>query len=151
VPATANPSITIVKTATPTKVSTIGDVISYSFLVTNTGNVTLSKVTVTDIQIAPAGPLTSGPTCPQPTLASGASETCTGTYTVTQADVNNGKVNDTAVASGTPPGSTTPVTSPPAPASVSVSSVALTNQPTSSVAPAATVSPIVNSTIPVTG
>jgi uncharacterized repeat protein (TIGR01451 family) len=151
VPATANPSIAVVKTANPTAVSKVGEVINLSFVVTNTGNVTLSKVTVIDTQTAPAGPLTSGPTCPQSTLAPGASETCTGTYTVTQADVNNGKVNDTAVASGTPPGSTTPVISPPAPASVNVNSVAFTSQPIANVAPAATVSPIINSTVPVTG
>jgi uncharacterized repeat protein (TIGR01451 family) len=147
VPATANPSITIVKTATPANVSRVGDVISYSFLVTNTGNVTLSNIRVTDTQAAPAGPPTSGPTCPQPALAPGTSETCTGTYTVTQADVNNGKVNDTAVASGLPPGSTTPVTSPPAPASVGVTPAAAQTGPV----PVATMSPITNSTIPVTG
>ncbi len=32
-------------------------------------------------------------TCPQPTLAPRASETCAGTYTVAQADLDNGSVN----------------------------------------------------------
>jgi large repetitive protein len=40
--------------------------------------------------------------CPSPPLAPGASETCTGTYTVTQADVDAGSVTDTATAQATP-------------------------------------------------
>ncbi|NIQ20711.1 MAG: hypothetical protein GTN95_11190, partial [Gammaproteobacteria bacterium] len=40
--ATQTPSLAIVKTATPTTYSAVGDVISYSYLVTNTGNVTIS-------------------------------------------------------------------------------------------------------------
>jgi uncharacterized repeat protein (TIGR01451 family) len=141
VPAAQDPALTVVKTASPATVSHAGDLVSLTFGVTNTGNVTLSHVTVTDTQTAPAGPLSSGPSCPQSTLVPGASETCTGAYLVTQADVNNGKINDTAVASGLPPGSTTPVSSPPATATVGV----LTS------APPAAVSPINNSTVPVTG
>ena len=155
VPIPAKPSITVVKTANPATVGKVGDVITYSFLVTNTGNVTLTTVAVTDTQTAPAGPLTSGPTCPQSTLAGGASQTCTGTYTVTAADVANGKVNDTATASGAAPGSTKRIMSPPATAVVSVTPPAATpatNPATSAtVAPAATPSPVTNSTVPVTG
>jgi uncharacterized repeat protein (TIGR01451 family) len=116
---TQSPALTVVKTASPASVSAVGDVITYSFLVTNTGNVTLTGIVVTDAQTAPAGALTTGPTCPSATLAPAASETCTATYTVTQADLDNGSVNDTATASGTPP-TGPPVTSPPSTAIVTV-------------------------------
>ncbi|MDP9904650.1 beta strand repeat-containing protein [Arthrobacter bambusae] len=125
VTASQSPSITIVKAASPASFSNVGNTISYSFLVTNTGNVTLNGVGVNDTQVAPAGALTTGPSCPSSTLAPGASETCTATYTVAQADLDNGSVNDTATASGT---STvgTKVTSLPSSASVpAVQSVGL--------------------------
>ncbi len=46
------------------------------------------------------------------TLAPQASTTCTGTYTVTQADIDAGSITNTATASGTPP-TGPPVTSAP--------------------------------------
>ena len=49
VTAVQSPALTIVKTATPITYSTVGAVISYSYLVTNSGNVTLSgPFTVSD-------------------------------------------------------------------------------------------------------
>ena len=98
------PAITIVKSSTTKLVSTVGQVVPYNFLVTNTGNVALTKVTVHDTQIAPALALTSGPTCPAAaSLAPRASVTCTATYTISQADLENGSVKDSATATGTPP------------------------------------------------
>ncbi|MGE0167527.1 DUF7507 domain-containing protein, partial [Nocardioides sp.] len=73
-----------------------GDTIGYDFLVTNTGAVTLTSVGVTDAKTGPV-------TCPVTTLAPGASTTCTATYTITQADVNSGSVDNSATAQGTPP------------------------------------------------
>ncbi len=114
----------MVKSSTTPSYSAVGNVISYHFLVTNTGNVSLTNVTVTDVPAAPAGALTTGPSCPATPatspLAPGASETCTGTYTITQADLDNGSVTDSATATGTPPPGTpgsNPV-SPPSTASV---------------------------------
>ena len=42
------PALTIVKTADPLTYSAVGDVISYSFLVTNTGNVTIDNLAIDD-------------------------------------------------------------------------------------------------------
>ncbi|MBK9726081.1 MAG: DUF11 domain-containing protein [Actinomycetales bacterium] len=44
------------KTADPTTVTAAGDTVDYSFVVTNTGNVTVTGITVTDTFTAPAGP-----------------------------------------------------------------------------------------------
>ncbi len=109
---TASPSLTINKSATPTTVNAVGQIVTYQFLVTNTGNVTLTNITVADTQTAPAGPLTTTPACLRATGATGPSldpaqmVTCTATYTVTQADLNNGSVADSAVATGTSPAGT---------------------------------------------
>ena len=75
-----------------------GTPVTYSYKVTNTGNVTLNPVTVTD----PMAGL-SAISCPSTTLAPRASETCTATYTTTQADVDAGSITNTGTATGTPP------------------------------------------------
>ena len=62
-----------------------GDVIYYSVLVTNTGNQTLTDVTVVDPLL---GALSCTPAQPA-TLASAAPMTCTGSYTVPQSDIDN--------------------------------------------------------------
>jgi hypothetical protein len=71
-----------------------GDVIAYNYDVTNTGTTTLDGIAIAD-------PAVPGASCPSSTLAAGAAETCTGSYTVTAADVTAGKVTDTATATGT--------------------------------------------------
>ncbi len=104
VTATQTAAVSVVKSASPATVNAVGDVVTYTFVVTNTGNVSVINPTVTDTQTAPALALTSGPTCPTGSLAPGASANCTATYTVTQADLDNGSVTDTATASATSPG-----------------------------------------------
>ena len=75
--------------------SSVGDVISYTFDVTNTGNVTLiGTVVISDS-------LTTNESCPtlgDGDLDVGESVTCTASYVVTQADIDNGSVVNTATA-----------------------------------------------------
>lgn len=94
VTATQAPALSLTKSASPTVVGAVGDVVTFSFLVTNTGNVTLGTVGITDSML----PST---TCPTPTLAPADTETCTGSYTVTQADLDSGSIVNTATAHGT--------------------------------------------------
>src|SRR5690606_7775857 len=80
--------------------------------VENTGDVTLTGITINDALLdAPA-------TCPMITLAPSATTTCTGSHTVTVADIAVGYVHNSATATGTPPAVPsgpvpTPVTSTP--------------------------------------
>jgi uncharacterized repeat protein (TIGR01451 family) len=94
------PSLNLVKTANPITFGPAGDRITYTTVTTNTGDVTLTNVTVRD-------PLIPGATCtpsvPVASLAVGASIRCTGTYTVSEADAAAGVVNNTARAVGTSP------------------------------------------------
>ncbi|WP_218825131.1 beta strand repeat-containing protein, partial [Streptosporangium subroseum] len=117
---TSAPSLTLLKTASPSTVTAAGRTVTYSYLVVNTGNATLTGVAVVDTAFSGSG--TPGVvTCPVTTLAPQATTTCTGTYVVTQADVDAGSVVNTAVASGTPPAGPA-VTSAPSTATVTITS-----------------------------
>ncbi|SDJ09592.1 conserved repeat domain-containing protein [Frankineae bacterium MT45] len=102
VTAAPTPALTVSKSANPTSVTAAGDRVTYSFLVTNTGNVTLTALSVADTFTAPAGP-PPAVTCPPTALAPGLTATCTSTYPVTQADIDNGRIDNSAIASGTDP------------------------------------------------
>jgi hypothetical protein len=90
----AQPSLSLAKTPNPTTYDSAGDVINYSYVVTNNGNVALSSISVADDKVASV-------TCLVPVLAPGGSTTCSGSYTTTTADVTAGSVTNTATASGT--------------------------------------------------
>ncbi|MEZ5176678.1 MAG: hypothetical protein R2823_10850 [Acidimicrobiia bacterium] len=103
VPVVAVPEISLVKQGTvdetivaPSDRTDAGDAIDYTFVVTNDGNVTVTSVAVTD-------PLIATVTCPGTPLAPGDSHTCTGTYPLTQDDIDRGDVLNTATASANPP------------------------------------------------
>ncbi|WP_203995315.1 DUF7507 domain-containing protein, partial [Sphaerisporangium rufum] len=110
------PGIALNKSASPANVSAAGQTVTYSYAIVNTGNRTLTSVGATDTAFSGTGtpPVI---TCPVTILAPQEATTCTGTYVITQADINAGAVLNTAVATGTPPDGP-PITSAPSTATV---------------------------------
>lgn len=98
----AGPALALVKTATPAVVTGAGQRVDYRFTLTDTGNTTLTDVTVTEPVFTGTGPAPLV-ACPEGALAPGQSRTCTAAYTVTQADVGAGALTNAALATGTPP------------------------------------------------
>ncbi|WP_405250827.1 gliding motility-associated C-terminal domain-containing protein [Dokdonia sp. Asnod3-C12] len=105
-PIPATPALALVKTSAYADtngdgVVSPGDMIAYTFVVTNTGNVTVTSIDVTDTNLTPSlvGTIAS--------LAPMANQTLTASYTITQADVNAGEVINEAVASGEDPNGNT--------------------------------------------
>ncbi len=100
-PLPAQPSITLVKVATPNLgadgIANVGDTITYAFTVENSGNVTLNSVTINDPKVAVIGTLTS--LAPQAVDLT----TFSATYTLTQADIDAARFENQATVSGTPP------------------------------------------------
>ena len=96
-PTAQTPSVELAKSSTTTTITKAGQKVVYDFRVTNKGNVPLTGVRVTD----PLPGIVLD--CATWTLAPGESKTCQGTYTVTQADMDAGKVVSTATATGQPP------------------------------------------------
>ncbi len=97
-----NPSISLVKTGefndeNGDGASDVGETISFAFAVTNTGNVTLYNITITDL--LPGIELLGGPIA---VLQPGETDstTFTATYTITQQDIDNGEVVNLATATG---------------------------------------------------
>jgi hypothetical protein len=89
------PSLSLAKQAAPTTYNAAGQVIGYTYLLTNTGNVPIGgPFTVSDDKASATCPATAS-------LAAGASITCTANYTITQADVDTGSVTNTATGQGT--------------------------------------------------
>jgi gliding motility-associated-like protein/uncharacterized repeat protein (TIGR01451 family) len=105
-----NPVIAIVKTGilndeNQNDCTDVDETISYTFTVTNEGNVSLSNVTVTDTLIATiTGP--TGDTNGDGKLDVTEIWTYTGTYTITQGDIDAGQVTNQATAEGTAPDAT---------------------------------------------
>ncbi|TXD71200.1 DUF7507 domain-containing protein, partial [Aequorivita antarctica] len=83
---------------TGTCISAPGDLITYTFKILNTGNVTMTNVIVTDPLVAViGGPIAS--------MAPGAEDTTTFTasYAITQEDIDAGQFTNQAKVTGTPP------------------------------------------------
>ncbi|MDO6735643.1 SdrD B-like domain-containing protein [Octadecabacter sp. 1_MG-2023] len=99
IPANASPQIEVVKsianvTDNGDGVIGAGDIVNYTFAVTNTGNVALADVTISDDLVSVNGAAI--------TLALGETNTAafTAQYTLTEADVTAGGVENTATATG---------------------------------------------------
>ncbi|EBA11990.1 DUF7507 domain-containing protein [Roseobacter sp. CCS2] len=91
----AGPSLLVAKTVTGgPNPAAVGQDILYQIVATNNGNQTLNTVTISDPLL---GALSCDIAAPV-TLARSDALTCTGTYTVTQADVDNQTVGDTTTA-----------------------------------------------------
>jgi uncharacterized repeat protein (TIGR01451 family) len=99
VTATQQAALVIAKFAAVTRYSAVGDVITYTYVVTNTGNVSVAKpFTVVDDKIGSFA-------CPEITpdrsvdlLAPGASVACKAVHSVTQEDIDRGAVTNVAYA-----------------------------------------------------
>ncbi|WP_264564043.1 gliding motility-associated C-terminal domain-containing protein [Flavobacterium sp. N3904] len=79
-------------------ITNVGDIVSYNFVITNTGSVTITNITVTDNNAI----ITGGPIA---TLAPGATDSTTfsGSHVITQEDINKGYVYNLATATGYDP------------------------------------------------
>ncbi|MCK6692979.1 MAG: HYR domain-containing protein, partial [Thermoanaerobaculia bacterium] len=75
-----------------------GDVINYTIVVTNTGNVTVGNIVLGDPNADPGSV-----SCPATNLAPGQSMTCTAVHTITQTDLDALQVVNTATATGEDP------------------------------------------------
>src|SRR5438093_5583598 len=110
-PADQRPHLLIDKVDLSTqKFENVGDVITYSILVTNDGNTTLN-VTVTDAQVTnldcdgtPGTPFFTGPV----TLAPTDQLLCSASHAITQADLNAGHFLNTACVDDGPGGASPP-------------------------------------------
>jgi uncharacterized repeat protein (TIGR01451 family) len=91
---------------------TAGDTIAWSVTVQNTGNVTVSAITVADPLVSLVCPVSGDNTIAS--IAPGASVVCSANYSITQADIDtngggDGDIDNTATATGSAPGPGGPV------------------------------------------
>lgn len=127
--------------------SDVGDTVTFTFAIDNTGNLPFDTVTLTDPLIT--DPPNSGTftcvlddglmtpfTLNSDALPAGEGITCEGVYTLTQADLDNGMVANTATVMGDPPG---PI--PPPPEATSGSMVPIVPEPSLSILKSASVIP----------
>ena len=104
IPTPAIPALSIVKSADKKQIVSAGETILYSFVVTNTGNVTVTDVAPVEVEFSGTGKLGDLVPASAEALLPGQSATFTAEYVTTQADVDAGGVTNTATATGTPPG-----------------------------------------------
>lgn len=124
--AVQTPEVSLIKTPSDTVALSAGTVITYTYKLTNSGNVTLTSLySVTDDKIDTSSIDCSGAAG---SIAPGSFTQCTGTYTLTDADITNKYVTNTAFATAT--FQTTAITSNTATATVSTAALGLSVAPT---------------------
>ncbi|WP_298258134.1 hypothetical protein [uncultured Litoreibacter sp.] len=96
VAADERPALTLDKTSNPNPSGPVDSIITYTLIVTNTGNQTLNTVAVTDDRLP-------GLVCEVATLARGDTLTCSEDYQVTQEDIDNGGIENIASATAQTP------------------------------------------------
>ncbi|WP_309103001.1 LPXTG cell wall anchor domain-containing protein [Microbacterium sp.] len=112
VPIAPEPALALVKTADAAKVTHAGQIVTYSFTVTNTGNVTITDAEIVEGSFDGTGTL-SEVSCPSGApLLPGNELVCTAEYTVVAADLASGSLTNTATATGVPPAGDTIVSDP---------------------------------------
>ena len=94
-----NPSLRLTKTATEASYDEVGDVLHFTVTATNNGNLPLTNVSISDPQLPDLDCTPSQPVG----LDVGSSLVCTGTHTITQADLDAGSYRNPASATATPP------------------------------------------------
>jgi uncharacterized repeat protein (TIGR01451 family) len=93
-----NRKLTLTKTAVPQAYEQAGDLIIYTYVITNSGTLDIGPAQFTVSDAAFSAPINCGNA--DTTLAPNATVTCTGTYTITQADMNVESISSSATASG---------------------------------------------------
>lgn len=101
-PLTQEPKIAIVKTASigGTGTGLLNEVITYTFVISNEGNVPLNTVVINDSRISVTNLAVAD-------LAVGTNQTVTATYTIKQSDINLGSISNQATATANSPAGTT--------------------------------------------
>ncbi|PHN97370.1 hypothetical protein CSC81_09820 [Tenacibaculum discolor] len=99
-------SIALIKTATFNDENTdgcsdVGETITYNFTLTNTGNTTITNVVLTDPMLGGTITLASGDTDTDNQLDINETWSYSANYTITQANIDNGSVNNQATVTGT--------------------------------------------------
>jgi uncharacterized repeat protein (TIGR01451 family) len=99
-----DPALGLVKSAEPTSVTRVGEIVTYTFTITNVGGLTITDPHVVEGTFTGTGPLEVDCSDAAASIAPRESTTCTAAYEVTQADFDAGRIDNTATATGKDPG-----------------------------------------------